>query len=256
MNEYEELDDETLVLAWRGGDRRAGAVLVGRHYHRIARFFCARRRSDWEELTQSTFLGCIEGIERFRGEASFGTFIFAIAHKKLLKQLREQSRDQRRAGCVDVEHDLVDTCAWTPEIAGVMHLQVLAALRSLPDDTQLMLRLHYWENQSIRALAARFGVPEGTIKARLHRGRRQILAEFAELAETTGEFEVMRCGLELWADHLARTCGIDEAVNLALDATTLARMEQPHCHEDQKRSSSPPDAHPPGLGRGVRRYRL
>lgn len=226
-----EPDDEALLLAWRAGDRHAGSILVGRHYHRIARFFCARRRNDWEELTQSTFLGCVEAIQRFRGEASFSTFIFAIAHKKLLKRLREQSRGQRRAQSVDVDSESGDSGSWAlgPEIA--MRQRVLAILRTLPLDTQVMLELHYWQNEGIRAIAVRFGLPEGTIKARLHRGRQQILGELAGLGGSARDLEIMRRALELWADELISGGGSDEPVKLACDATTRSGGEQPRGHE-------------------------
>lgn len=231
MAEHEEPDDEVLLLAWRGGDRRAGSILLGRHYHRIARFFCAHHHGDWEELTQSTFLGCVEGIQRFRGEASFATFIFAIAHKKLLKQLRDQSRGQRRVDWVDLGHDVANVWQEAPRLQSEISQRVLATLRTLPNDTQDMLELHYWEDESIRAIAARFGLPEGTIKARLHRGRRQLMAEFPELTEPAEELEIMRSALELWADELTCRRGHDEAENFAPNATTRVQGEQSVRHE-------------------------
>jgi RNA polymerase sigma factor (sigma-70 family) len=225
-----ELDDETLLRAWRSGDRGAGEILIARHYDRIARFFRARRRSDWEELTQSTFLGCIEAIQRFRGEASFTSFIFAIAHKKLLKQIRDQTRSERRSRAIDVESDPADGSSWSRGSASAIHQRLLRTLRAMPVDTQIMLELHYWENQGIRAIAARFGLPEGTIKARLHRGRQQIMAEFAGLEGSPSDFEIMRHALEQWADELNEGAP-GEPVKLAANATTRVGGEQPRHHE-------------------------
>jgi RNA polymerase sigma factor (sigma-70 family) len=257
MAEHGEPDDETLLLAWRAGDRRAGSILMARHYHRIARFFCARHRPDWDELTQSTFLGCIEGMQRFRGEASFATFLFAIAHKKLLKQLRDQSRDERRAtAAAEVDDASMEAPTSPSEAPDALRQHVLASLWRLPDDTQVMLQLHYWENTSIRAIAARFELPEGTVKARLHRARQQILAECAGLDGASQKFEIIRGALEIWADHEVRECGNDDAVNPARHATTPARREQPDCHEEQNPRSSQPVPRRPGRDRGVRGYRV
>ncbi|MCA9708401.1 MAG: sigma-70 family RNA polymerase sigma factor, partial [Myxococcales bacterium] len=75
----ERSDDEQLLARWRGGDAQAGAALFERYYEAIARFFVNKVGLDCGDLVQATFLGCLEGLERFRGEASFRTLLFAIA---------------------------------------------------------------------------------------------------------------------------------------------------------------------------------
>ena len=68
-----------------------------RHYASVSRFFANKVKRDYDDLTQATFLACLESIGRFRGEASFRTLLFAIARNKLLRALREIRRDQRRS---------------------------------------------------------------------------------------------------------------------------------------------------------------
>lgn len=51
------------------------------------------------------------------------------------------------------------------------HLQVVAALRELPAAQRETVALHYLADLSVRQVAQTLGVPEGTVKARLSRGR-------------------------------------------------------------------------------------
>ena len=47
--------------------------------------------------------------------------------------------------------------------------EMIAALQQLPVDQQMLLELHYWEDQDISSLAEVFDVPPTTIRTRLHR---------------------------------------------------------------------------------------
>ena len=90
------MSDAQLLAAWAGGDKAAGEALFERHFEAVARFFRNKLPADaaHEDLIQQTFLGCVEARERFRGEASFRSFLFAIAHRQLSKHWRTRSRDR------------------------------------------------------------------------------------------------------------------------------------------------------------------
>jgi DNA-directed RNA polymerase specialized sigma24 family protein len=54
-------------------------------------------------------------------------------------------------------------------------------MRRLPDDTQVMLELFYWEAMSVQEIAGVLDRPANTVKTRMRRGRAQLLAELAAL---------------------------------------------------------------------------
>lgn len=75
-----EVDDADLVAALRAGDEQAFASLVDRHYGvmlHVARGFVATREAA-EDVVQETFLGVIQGIDRFEGRSSLRTWMFRI----------------------------------------------------------------------------------------------------------------------------------------------------------------------------------
>ncbi len=57
---------------------------------------------------------------------------------------------------------------------GPDHVDVVTALRGLPDDIREAMVLFYVGDLSVEAIAAETGSPPGTVKARLHRGRRRL----------------------------------------------------------------------------------
>jgi RNA polymerase sigma-70 factor (ECF subfamily) len=73
-------DDALLVAALRAGDETAFGELIERYYgvmQRVARQYVATREAA-EDVVQETFLGVIQGIDRFEGRSSLKTWIFRI----------------------------------------------------------------------------------------------------------------------------------------------------------------------------------
>ena len=91
------LSDAELLHRWHGGDKSMGSTLFHRHFSSVQRFFRNKvLADDIEDLVQQTFLGCLEGIARFRGDASFRTYLFAIARRRLYSYLRARDQSRRR----------------------------------------------------------------------------------------------------------------------------------------------------------------
>ena len=205
MGTLDELSDEELLARWREGQGRAGASLIARHHESLARFFFTKAGADGEDLVQATFLGLLGGgLDRFRSEASFRTFLFAIARNKLLEYVRNRVRDRAR---FDPEHATLAGLERSPgariDARGQDKL-LLAALRELPLDTQLMLELHYWEELRIDEIAAVLELKPGTVKSRMSRGRARLDTNMRRLASSQIELETTIRGLAGWAAQLQR----------------------------------------------------
>jgi RNA polymerase sigma-70 factor (ECF subfamily) len=205
MSETPVPTDDDLLARWRAGDQDAGASLLVRHHESIARLFASKVGTDSDDLVQATFLGLLDGgLERFREHASFRTFLFAIARKKLLEHLRNLGRDRER---FDPEHATlagIDPTASSLLAARGQNKLLLAALRQLPLDTQMMLELHYWEDMRIDDIAKVLDMPAATIKTRMRRGRLRLDELMAALADSPDALETTLRGLEGWAQALRR----------------------------------------------------
>ena len=176
--------DGELFEAWCRGDRRAGAQLFERHYDAIARFFHNKAAGDADDLIQRTFLRCVETSGRIRKAASFRFFLFGVARNVLLEYLGEKGRRQKREVLnfmtTSVE-DLQPTPSSALDRAREERL-ILAALRRIPLEFQIVLELYYWEDLRARELAEVLDVPEGTVRTRIRRAKQLFEEEIGKLA--------------------------------------------------------------------------
>jgi RNA polymerase sigma factor (sigma-70 family) len=203
MADERDEDDEWLV-AWRAGDRAAGQRLFARYYEPVARFFVNKVGEAGTELIQRTFLACVEGLPRFRGDGSFRSWLFAIAYRQLCAHYKARVHAQ-----LDLSSDSV--AGLDPSIAGLLvereeQRLLLAGLRALPLELQVVLELHYWEQCTTVEMAAALEIPEGTVKSRLRRGREQLRGCIERLAATPELAASTFRGLDGWAEGVrART---------------------------------------------------
>lgn len=195
--------DLELLDAWRAGDRAAGSALFKRHYAAVMRFFRAKvDAGHLDDLIQRTFLACVEGAGRFRGEGSFRGYLLGIAYHRLCKHYRSAARERAR-----IDFASVSACDLAPSPSEV-HTQrreqrlLLEALRRLPLDVQTALELHYWEGMTGAEIAAVLELPLGTAKARIRRGRELVERELGRLNESPALLESTLSDLEGWARGL------------------------------------------------------
>ncbi|MFO7565264.1 MAG: RNA polymerase sigma factor [Enhygromyxa sp.] len=197
--------DSELLAAWRDGDKLAGSELFGRHFNSLYRFFASKVGDDAEELVQRSFLAALESAERFRGDASVRTWLFAIARNILRQWIWERDRTTRREQVL--EHSSVAALGLGPSSALDLareHKQLAAALQRIPIDSQIVLELFYWEQLTAAEIAAVFECPEGTVRGRIARARQQLRAELDQIVRTKEELDSSMDGLEAWAQQLAQ----------------------------------------------------
>jgi RNA polymerase sigma-70 factor (ECF subfamily) len=169
--------DGELLERWRLGDKSAGTSLFARHFASIRRFFASKiGPSDVEDLVQRTFMGCVEATERFREDASFRTFLFAIAKRQLYKYLRDRARKDAREE-PDFTMSSVQALGHSPSsvLAAEQERSVLlTALQRVSVEDQTLLELHYWEQLAAPEIAEVLGISSGAVRTRLHRARREL----------------------------------------------------------------------------------
>ena len=179
-------DDAELLERWRDGDKAAGSTLFRRHFPSVRRFFRNKvRPDDVEDLIQRTFAGCVEGRDRFRGDSSFRTFLFAVARRQLYKHLRDRSvKDSREDPDLGVSS--VHALGHSPSSVMAAKQEqslLLEALQRISVEHQTMLELFYWEQLPGPEIAKVFDISPTTVRTRLFRARQSLEAAMAKLAE-------------------------------------------------------------------------
>ena len=194
--------ERALVTAWLAGDRQAGFQLFQRHYDAVARFFHHKLPEHSADLIQRTFLGCVESLPRFRGHASFRSYLFAIAYRQLCRHFRDHGRERARLDFTSVSIEDLRPSP-TAAIGAREDLRLLlAALRRIPLELQVILELHYWEHLTTGEIAEALEIPPGTARTRLMRARQLLRAKMGELAADPPLIESTLAALERWAAEL------------------------------------------------------
>ena len=79
---------------------------------------------------------------------------------------------------------------------------LLDALRRIPLELQILLELHYWEAMTTEEIAEALGVPLGTVRGRLQRGRARLLEVIDELPVARAMQATLARELDAWATGL------------------------------------------------------
>lgn len=187
--------DRAVISQILAGHSKLYTVLVNRHKDAALTLALrmVRDRHDAEELVQDAFVRAFRNLGKFRGDACFGTWFYKILHNLCLTRI---SRRRPVATAIDIMaeetdgHYLVDTDDPSPlEIMEGEELQktIVVALENLPVSQRTVLTLFYVQDMSYEEIAEVVGMPLGTVKTHLFRGR--LLLRKRVLRELKGEVE-------------------------------------------------------------------
>ena len=167
-------DERALVAQVQSGDLDAFEPLYRRHVDRVYAL-CLRMAGHTErarELTQDVFVRCWERIGSFRGESAFGTWLHRVAVNLVLEQQRSERRREAR---VEVRADLAELSGGAVIDTAGHRLDLEAAIRALPPKARQVFVLHDIEGYTHTEIAALTGSAPGTMRAHLHRARKQLM---------------------------------------------------------------------------------
>ena len=127
-----------------------------------------------EDTAQEVFLRIWRALGAFRGEASLSTWIYTITRNACLTALEKA----KTAATESLTEPDILRKVQARELATAVReprVDVLAWLAELPESQRQALTLFYLEEKSYEEVAAALGVPMGTVKTWIHRGRRALV---------------------------------------------------------------------------------
>jgi len=177
------MDERALVRQAQSGDFSAFTQLIDAHKGKI--YGLARKltgsEQDAEDIVQDTLLKAIDKIDQFRGESSFGTWLYSIA----LNESRRHFSKRQRAELQEIEeylpnkgghdHTTAQMFDWRDphqvlEDAEIRRL-VDEALEELPDKYREAFILRYLQEMSVKEVAELTKQSVASAKSRILRAR-------------------------------------------------------------------------------------
>jgi RNA polymerase sigma-70 factor (ECF subfamily) len=186
--------EESLVRKARSGDRSAFEELV----RRTSRLVFARLYLETgdphraEDLLQETLLTAFRSLGNLTEPRAFRNWLLTIAQNTLTDAIRRESRQKRSGPTQSGTSALArveDKSARPDEelSRGETRAQVLAVLRSLPEEYRLPLTLRYLTGADYESIQMQMGVTNGSLRGLLHRGLKLLQERLpAELRDHSG----------------------------------------------------------------------
>ena len=175
-----EPPDEVLVVAAILGDLVAFDELASRYRAavvRVAQSIVGREEA--EDVAQDALLLAFKALPSLEEPNKFAAWLSAITrHRALRIGKREKAQKARRVEMDELLLEKLDALA-RPLLNENENEELQLALKHVPEDYALALKLRFLDEMSVKRIAAFLGVPLSTIKWRLHRGK-QLLREQLE----------------------------------------------------------------------------
>ena len=168
-----EVPTRRLVERARAGDERAYEAVYRRYVGRVYALslrMCGDAQMA-EEVTQDTFVKAWRGLDRFRGDAKFTTWLHRITVNIVLQNRRTQGRRSSREEVTDNVDALGHSVS--PAHTG-RKVDLERAIADLPAGARDVLLLRDVQGYKYREVADMLGVAVGTVKAQVHRARKMV----------------------------------------------------------------------------------
>ena len=171
------------------GDQSAWDSIVSLYWRKVfnVAYKFVGRHDEAEDLAQDIFLRLFKSLKTFDRRANFATWLISVSRNLCIDHYRSMRREHEI-----VTHDVDVVALAQPSAIDSPHTVLerrdrVALLRAALDKLAPSLRtaviLRDIQELSYQEIAARLGVPEGTVKSRINRGRTELARQIARLRE-------------------------------------------------------------------------
>jgi RNA polymerase sigma factor (sigma-70 family) len=170
------MDDKTLIRKVAEGDLSAVRLLVENNKNLIWHIIISMvgHNSDCEDLFQDVFLRIFKGLKSFRADARLSSWIGSITHHVCVDYLRKkkieidfQNSNANELQTINLSTDM----SWKHVEKEDLNRLLLVTIAGLPAHYRTVITLYHMDECSYRDISEITGMPEGTVKSYISRGR-------------------------------------------------------------------------------------
>jgi RNA polymerase sigma-70 factor (ECF subfamily) len=180
---------DTLIAQCLSGDQQAWETIVKQNWRKVfnVAYKFVGKHDEAEDLTQDIFLKIFKALATFDRRANFQTWIISISRNLCIDHYRSV-RKERQTIARDVDaRDLQPASSDRGPHAVAEHQDLRAMLRqaleTLPSTLRTAVVLRDLQELSYQEIAERLGLPEGTVKSRINRGRIELAHQLKRLQD-------------------------------------------------------------------------
>lgn len=188
--------DEDLMVKYQAGEVRAFEILLTRHRRPVFNFVLryVGDRETAEDLLQETFMRVIKGVDGYKRQAKFTTWLYTIARNLCVDQARR--RKHRRHASLDAPLSKDDDGASLLDVIPTaemgadrkagnndLHGRLQRAIAALGDDQREVFLMREFLDMPFKEIAEVVGVPENTVKSRMRYALEKLRLELDDCKE-------------------------------------------------------------------------
>lgn len=179
MNAYSEKNDEVLVELTLLGDEEAYRELVVRYEKTVkgTAYKFTDNIYSAEDASQDALVCAWIKLDKLRDRGKFRSFVCSIA-----KNCACDLMVHYKSAVADISIDL-----GAYEEKGFENSELKMSISKLSEKIRQTLELHYFQGLSVSEIAKKLQISEGTVKWRLHEGRRELRKEYGFMEENYNE---------------------------------------------------------------------
>ena len=180
---------DSLIEQCLGGDQVAWEVIVKQNWRKVfnVAYKFVGRHDEAEDLTQDIFLKIFKALKTFDRRANFQTWIISISRNLCIDHYRSVRKERQTIAREVDTNDLQPASRERTPYAVAEHQdlreQLRTALQTLPVTLRTAVILRDLQEFSYQEIADQLGLPEGTVKSRINRGRLELGRQLKRLQD-------------------------------------------------------------------------
>src|SRR5687768_17964589 len=180
---------DSLIEQCLAGDQAAWEQIVRQNWRKVfnVAYKFVGKHDEAEDLTQDIFLKIFKALASFDRRANFQTWIISISRNLCIDHYRSVRKERQTIAREVDAGELQPVSSDRGPYAAAEHqdLRVLLrqALHTLPATLRTAVVMRDLQEQSYQEIADRLGLPEGTVKSRINRGRLELARQLKRLQD-------------------------------------------------------------------------
>lgn len=172
MTDPSKIFDGLLVLQYRSGVRKALSILVNKYHNKLCKhsYWYTHDVNASKDIVQDCWAIIIKKLDGLKDPNLFGSWVFRIVTRRSLDFVKGRNRELGKLH----EYHVVLVPEETEENRDEDVRKLINAMQSLPKEQQIVLRLFYTENYSLKEISEILNISIGTVKSRLFHAREKL----------------------------------------------------------------------------------
>ena len=171
------------------GDERAWEAIVGLHWRKVFNiaYKFVGKHEEAEDLTQDIFLRIFKSLDTFDRRANFLTWLISVSRNLCIDHYRSVRKERQTIDRGVDAGELSPASSDESPMAALEQRDRVALLRhaltALPPTLRTAVVMRDIQERSYQEIATELGLPEGTVKSRINRGRTELARRIRKLRE-------------------------------------------------------------------------